>query len=80
MAESNSPNPVPASSWERDALERLARAALDEQRRARRWGIFFKSLTFLYLFVLLFVFLGLFGGQGRRATPDGIPPWSNSTA
>jgi protease-4 len=62
MAEPN-PEPGSGSSWERDALERLARAALDEQRRARRWGIFFKSLTFLYLFVLLFVFLGLFGGK-----------------
>jgi protease-4 len=62
MAEPN-PEPGSATSWERDALERLARAALDEQRRARRWGIFFKSLTFLYLFVLLFVFLGLFGGK-----------------
>jgi protease IV len=57
------PNPEPGASWERDALERLARSALDEQRRARRWGIFFKSLTFLYLFILLFVFLGLFGGK-----------------
>ncbi|MBO6279601.1 MAG: signal peptide peptidase SppA, partial [Pseudomonas sp.] len=27
-----------------------------EQRRARRWGIFFKSLTFLYLIVVLLVF------------------------
>ena len=62
MAESNA-EPGSGTSWERDALERLARAALDEQRRARRWGIFFKSLTFLYLFILLFVFLGLFGGK-----------------
>jgi len=61
MSESNSYSS--SGSWERDALERLARAALDEQRRARRWSIFFKSLTFLYLFLLLFVFLGLFGGK-----------------
>ena len=27
--------------WERDLLERLAFASLQEQRRARRWGIFF---------------------------------------
>jgi protease-4 len=67
MAES-SPEPSSGTSWERDALERLARAALDEQRRARRWGIFFKSLTFLYLFILLFVFLGLLGGK-ERALP-----------
>lgn len=31
----------------------LAREALAEQRRARRWSVFFKSLLFLYLFVLL---------------------------
>ncbi len=49
--------------WERDALERLARAALDEQRRARRWGIFFKALTFVYLFALLFIGLGIIGGK-----------------
>ncbi|MDA8363621.1 MAG: S49 family peptidase [Gammaproteobacteria bacterium] len=31
--------------WERDLIERLAFAALNEQRRARRWGIFFKLLV-----------------------------------
>lgn len=35
--------------WERDIVEKLAFAAINEQRRSRRWGIFFKSLTFLYL-------------------------------
>ena len=64
MAESSSESGG-ATPWERDALERLARAALEEQRRSRRWGIFFKSLTFLYLFVLLFVFLGLGSGKQR---------------
>jgi protease IV len=52
--------------WERDALERLARAALDEQRRARRWGIFFKSLTFAYLFAILFIGLGWVGGRDAQ--------------
>ena len=37
---------------------KLALAALDEQRRARHWGIFFKTLTFIYLFALLFVAFG----------------------
>ena len=49
------------ANWERSALERLAGAALAEQRRARHWGIFFKMLTFAYLFVLLFVALGWIG-------------------
>ncbi len=48
-------------SWERNVLTNLASASLREQRRARGWGIFFKSLTFLYLFILLFVALGWVG-------------------
>src|SRR5687768_4893023 len=40
--------------WERDLVTKLATAALKEQRRARRWGIFFKLLTFAYItFVLV---------------------------
>ena len=41
--------------WERRVLERLADSAFQEQRRSRRWGIFFKSLLFIYLFALLFI-------------------------
>ncbi|TDI81743.1 MAG: S49 family peptidase, partial [Betaproteobacteria bacterium] len=44
--------------WEKQALEKLAFSSVQEQRRARRWGIFFKSLTFVYLFILLFLGLG----------------------
>jgi len=51
----------PAQSWERQALEKVALAAVDEQRRARRWGIFFKLLLFIYLFALLFIGLGWVG-------------------
>lgn len=39
--------------WERRVLTDLATAGLREQRRARRWGIFFKLLTFAYLILLL---------------------------
>ena len=43
-------------NWERETLEKLAFAALKEQTRARRWGIFFKLLTFAYVtFLLLMV-------------------------
>jgi protease-4 len=45
-------------SWEKRVLEKLALSSLEEQRRARRWGIFFKSLTFIYLSILLFYWLG----------------------
>ena len=39
--------------WERGLIEKLATAALKEQRRARLWGIFFKLLTFAYLTVII---------------------------
>ena len=54
--------------WERAALERIALASLHEQRRSRRWGIFFKLLGFVYLFALLFVALGWLGKR------DGVTP------
>ncbi|CEA05482.1 signal peptide peptidase SppA, 36K type [Pseudomonas saudimassiliensis] len=41
-------------AWE--LLEKSLLASVQEQRRSRRWGIFFKSLTFLYLFGALFLF------------------------
>ncbi|MBI4808164.1 MAG: S49 family peptidase [Nitrosomonadales bacterium] len=52
-----------SSNWERSVLEKLAMSAIQEQRRARHWSIFFKVLTFGYLFILLFLFLGVFDGD-----------------
>ena len=49
---------VKKDDWERDLIENLALASLREQRRTRNWGIFFKLITFLYLFILLFIALG----------------------
>jgi len=43
---------VRESGWEREIIEKLALAAVTEQTRARRWGVFFKSLVFIYLFVM----------------------------
>jgi protease-4 len=43
--------------WERDLLEKLASSSIIEQRRARRWGIFFKLLTFAYLVTLLVLWI-----------------------
>lgn len=39
--------------WEQKLVEKVVFASLTESRRARRWGIFFKLLTFVYLAVLL---------------------------
>jgi protease-4 len=44
--------------WERKVLEKVALAAIAEQRAARRWGVVFKSLLLLYLFIVLIVGLG----------------------
>ena len=55
------------TAWERELLERLATGALTEQRRARRWGILFKLLIFVYLFTLLFLYNADLGeGQGIK--------------
>ncbi len=44
---------TPGTSWEHDLLQRLAFASLNEQRKARRWGIFFKLFFAVYLVALL---------------------------
>src|SRR6185437_5656651 len=46
-----SPNPT----WERTALEKLLFNTLKEQRRKRRWGVFFKLLFFIYLTIVLWL-------------------------
>ncbi|HEB59416.1 MAG TPA: S49 family peptidase [Gammaproteobacteria bacterium] len=43
--------------WQQEVINRLVFASLNEQRKARRWGIFFKSLTFAYLFFILILLL-----------------------
>ena len=59
-------------SWK--LLERTLQASIVEQRRSRRWGAFFKILTFVYLFGALLMFSPLFksgsdevGGAGHVA-------------
>ena len=46
------------SQWERGVLEKVALAAIQEQRRSRQWGMFFKMMVLLYLFALLFIGMG----------------------
>lgn len=52
------------------ALEKLMGSLTAEQRKSRRWGIFFKSLTFLYLFALLFMLRGPLTGGLDAATVE----------
>ncbi len=53
------------SDAERGALERLLLAHLDEQRKARRWGMFFKALGLIWLFLLLVMLLSY--GDGFKS-------------
>lgn len=49
MDNQNKAEVIRESGWEREVIEKLALAAVTEQTRARRWGVFFKSLMFVYL-------------------------------
>lgn len=44
-------------NWERKILEKVALEAVSEQRRSRRWGIFFKLLGFAYVTAVLAAFI-----------------------
>ena len=56
MAETDGGGSEP--NWERGVLEKVALAAIAEQRAARRWSIAFKLLLLGYLFIVLFVGMG----------------------
>lgn len=55
------------SSQEWRLLEKTLMASIEEQRRARRWGIFFKFLTFTYIIFVIAV-------MGRGCSTDGGMP------
>jgi protease-4 len=44
-------------AWERDLINRLAFAALNEQRKARRWNIFYRGMLLLFLFSVILISL-----------------------
>ena len=52
-------NQSPPQPWERELVTKLAEHALAEQRRARRWGIFFKFVAFAYVTVALVLYMPL---------------------
>jgi len=51
--------------WQSEVISKLAFAAVDEQRRTRRWGIFFKALFFLYLLILLIMAMSSSDGKSN---------------
>ncbi len=54
--ESHKSNEKQTSEWQQGVINKLAFAAVNEQKRARRWGIFFKTLMFVYLAVILYLY------------------------
>lgn len=67
----NSPNRLPNQQYsgqEWRLLEKALMASLDEQRRARRWGVFFKLLTFGYIIFIIVVM-----GRGCSTANTGLP-------
>lgn len=56
--------------WQKGVIEKLAMSSLQEQKTARRWGIFFKVLTFLYLFTLLAYAVGWVVKDGKVAVGE----------
>jgi protease IV len=64
----NLPPPRGNDNWEREALERIALAAIREQRAARRWRIFFR---FVWLGIIAVVAISAFTFTGDRAAKAG---------
>ena len=64
-----SPNrDAPAPGWEREALERIALAAITVQRAARRWRIFFR---FAFLAVFAVIAWAILDISGARVESEG---------
>lgn len=55
-SEQQLPEKAKSAEWQQDLINRLAFSALKEQRTARRWGIFFKILMFVYLATILYLY------------------------
>lgn len=64
--------PQTSADWEKQLINNLAFAALNEQRKARRWGIFFKALFAIYFLIFILALL--------PGTPTGPVPIGKHTA
>ncbi|MFO7593007.1 MAG: S49 family peptidase [Pseudomonadota bacterium] len=67
MVDNSNESRTGAENWERELLNRLSFATLAEQRRSRRWNIFFKLLLFSY-----FAFLLILAYQGSQVSKKSL--------
>ncbi|MBS0287841.1 MAG: signal peptide peptidase SppA [Proteobacteria bacterium] len=56
-------------SWEREVVEKALLASVDEHRRTRRWGIFFKIIIFGYI---LFMTIYWFQGKPKQVLKEHV--------
>lgn len=65
MGNTHPDNGKPVTDFEQNLVNRIAWEAVAEQRRARRWGIFFKFFFagYLVLFLLLYLPASWYGGK-----------------
>lgn len=54
------------NNWEKDVLTSIATEGLKEQKQSRRWGIFFKILTFIYLFPFVIASIVVMSSGGQH--------------
>jgi len=57
-----------SEGWEKELVNKLAFAAINEQRKSRRWGIFFKLMFLIYALFVLLLFVG-----SDSSTTSGLP-------
>lgn len=65
------------SGWERKVIEQIAMESLKENRRKRRWGIFFKALGFIYFGFVIAMF---WRGSSSDGAVDGMGDGKSQTA
>ena len=66
------PAPSQKESKEWALIEKTVMAHTRELQKSRRWGIFFKIMTFVYLFALLLIFrAGFDTGSAKTSSADG---------
>jgi protease-4 len=63
-------NVQPSGNWQQPVLEKLLLETLNEQKRKRRWGIFFKLI---YLFIIIIFFCLLFNYNKLSSSALGKP-------
>ncbi|OZB33105.1 MAG: S49 family peptidase [Ferrovum sp. 34-44-207] len=55
-------------SWERDIIEKIALSALEEQKKARKWRIFFRASTLLLILIVVWWLFGKDSGHSMTAS------------